>query len=379
MSFLNQMLASISSGSPSVPNQTPSTRPAGSRPAAQSTTDQTPTSQFSRTNSVVQAGVKRKAENGNGSAQGQPKAARTDSNAPGDKNMIRPRPVIAAGLSSFGSSSSQGTAKPASPKPSTTTLTSSTTSTSAAPKKGYLATLERAKAAQAAKSSVGVIKHKPIERLAKKDRLALKAEAVSRKKPGPGPGQNGRSAPPSDRDARLSAKSSSNNEDGVGAKSKQGKPQDPGGYKGTMRPSNTTTTAYRGTMRPSASTPSLAKPRGPGLDRSRSSSLAARSKDKTRKGGYASYSDGDSVDEDENDFIDDDEDEDARDWGGGGDGYGSEASSDMEAGLDEMDTEEQASLRAARREDEVAAREEADARARKAARKKSATGAGRRM
>ena len=241
----------------------------------------------------------------------------------------------------------------ASKPPGANAPSSATSTIQTAPKKGYLATLERAKAAQAAKNAVGVIKHKPIERVAKKDRLALKAEAVSRKK-----SVSTHQPSPSDRDNK-----------GDDTKSKPKSTES--GYKGTMRPSAPTTTGYKGTMRPSLTTnPSRSNTNLTSTrynsDRSRSSSLAAgRPKEKTRLAGYASYSEADSPDEE-----DEGEEEE--------NGYGSEGSSDMEAGMDEMDYEEQTSLRAARREDEEALIEEQEAKKRKEARKKAAMGVGRR-
>ena len=97
------------------------------------------------------------------------------------------------------------------------------------------------------------------------------------------------------------------------------------GYKGTMRPSANTST-YTGTMRPSGST-------------SRSSSQpASKPKDKVRYAGYASYSENSDDDMHSDDWDDD--------------------LSDMEAGISDVEEEEMSSLRAAKKEDEEALRQE---------------------
>ena len=322
------MLASIGSGSPSVPNPTITPRPAGSRPAPQVNSSNASPQKPSRPSPSVQAGVKRKAENGGERAEGQQKVVKTD------LRLSKPPVNKPVNLQSAGVAS-----------PASTT-----------PKRGYLAALEKAKAAQAAKPSASVFKHKPVERLAKKDRLALKAEAAGRKKTGAG--QNAKPALGS-KNARDGAKADT--------PAKEKSKQSDTGYKGTMRPS-AAAPVYKGTMRPSPATNNVSKSRPHGLDksryedRSRSSSVTAKGKVKGRMAGYASYSEVDLQDEE------DEEDEDD----------GSDMSSDMEAGMDDMYEEEQQSLRAARKEDEEALREENELKARKEARKNAALAATRR-
>ncbi|KAL1302444.1 hypothetical protein AAFC00_002836 [Neodothiora populina] len=187
------------------------------------------------------------------------------------------------------------------------------TPTSSAPKTGYLAILERAKAAQEAAKQAGQIKHKPAEKLTKKDRLRLQAEAAA--------AQKGKSVPAR---AAPGVKGRSKSADLVDSKSAQArkdrKPVDLG-YKGTMR-AGPTPLPYSGTMRPSGS----AVQRKP---------QPASSRDRYR---YASYSDEeDDMKEDEEDY---------------------ESESDMEAGMDDVDREEEEALRAARREDAEALRQE---------------------
>lgn len=197
-------------------------------------------------------------------------------------------------------------------------ISSAPTTPSIAPKTGYLATLERAKAAQEAAKKIGQITHKPVEKLTKKDRLKMQEEARAAQKggkplaarSGTGPGSKARSksAEPVDRKA--------------GPVKKERKPADLG-YKGTMR-AGPTPLAYSGTMRPSGSAVSKPKPapsKGVSQDRYR----------------YASYSDEEDVEEDEEDY---------------------ESGSDMEAGMDEVDYEEEEALRIARREDAQALKEE---------------------
>ncbi|KAL9085733.1 MAG: hypothetical protein Q9165_007482 [Trypethelium subeluteriae] len=342
MSFLNQFLASIGSGSPSVPAQNSATRPRVPRPSAQADSNATTTPKPVAASTTTQLGVKRKAENGNDDVQR--KAAKTDLSSLGDRNTAKPRPAANVNSLSSRIPSFQGIAKPTTPKPADSSAAGPPAAASTAPKSRYLATLEKAKAAQAAKSSVGIIKHKPIERLQKKDRLALKAEASGRKKP------HDAKSTPSNKDARNGFKS----EDASKVKLK---PAD-SAYKGTMRPSAAAPTAYKGTMRPSASTTSLAKGHSSASDKS-------RSKEKGRMAGYASYSEADSFDEEDDEELEEEEEE---------GGYGSDMSSDMEAGMDDVFDEEQMSLRVARKEDDEALKEENELKARKEARKKAALG-----
>ncbi|KAF2238103.1 hypothetical protein EV356DRAFT_564295 [Viridothelium virens] len=342
MSFLNQVLASIGSGSPSVPAQSPATRPRVPRPSAQADNNAAPAQETIATSTITQSGLKRKAENGNDDVQR--KAAKTDLSSLGDRNTPKPRPAANVNSLSSRTPSFQGTAKSTTPKPANSNIAGSSASASTAPKSRYLATLEKAKAAQAAKSSVGIIKHKPIERLQKKDRLALKAEASGRKKP------HAAKPAPSSKDTRNGVKS----ED---ASKVRPKPAE-SGYKGTMRPSAAAPTAYKGTMRASASTPNLAKGRPSAPDKT-------RSKEKGRMAGYASYSEADSYDDEDDEELEEEEEE---------GGHGSDMSSDMEAGMDDVFDEEQLSLRVARKEDDEALKEENELRARKEARKRAALG-----
>lgn len=186
---------------------------------------------------------------------------------------------------------------------------------SSAPKKGYLAILEKAKAAQETAKPFGQIKHqkKEKERLSSKARARLAEEAAAAKKMEKRPVSS--PSKPSDRSAGKAAPA---------GPPVDGKKQSVEvGYKGTMRSASST---YQGTMDRSGSKPGAnrpAKPPAPGA--------AGRYR-------YAEESEEEDEDEDMDDYD--------------------SASSDMEAGLDDIDREEMLSARQARQEDEEALREE---------------------
>ncbi|KAF1346689.1 hypothetical protein BDV97DRAFT_224482 [Delphinella strobiligena] len=199
--------------------------------------------------------------------------------------------------------------------PKATTSTSSTTPTtpSVAPKSGYLATLERARAAQEAAKQLGQLKHKPTEKLTKKDRLRMQAEAAAAQK-GKGPAARGEAG------VKARSKSADPVDAKTGTVKKERKPVDLG-YKGTMRAAPAPF-SYSGTMRPAGSAAARKPQPGP------SKGMGGRYR-------YASYSD--EEEEEEEDY---------------------ESESDMEAGMDDVDMEEEEALRIARREDAEALREE---------------------
>ncbi|OJD32840.1 proteophosphoglycan ppg4 [Diplodia corticola] len=247
-------------------------------------------------------------------------------------SAVARKPTTYASVAKSGPSTNAAAAKPV-PKPVTKpapAVSAAPAASGPAPKKGsYQEILARAKAAQQEKPPVGAIKHKPLEKLTKKEKLALqeknKQAAAAAKDPklalkqGLKPGLKG---PAKGVDAKA----------GEAVKEKKKAPDL--GYQGTMR----------GTMRPAAKEPAYqgtmhkgaAAARRPGLDRgdrSRSGSLGPRPMEKR----YRYYED-DDEEEEEN--------------------YDSEGSSDMEAGIFDVDQEEQMSLRVARKEDEEALREE---------------------
>ena len=169
---------------------------------------------------------------------------------------------------------------------------------------------------------MGQIKHKPVEKLTKKDRLRLQAEAAAAQKGRSLSGARGAAARVG-QGAKGRSKSAEPLASKGGPVKKDRKPVDLG-YKGTMRAAPAPLT-YTGTMRPSGSAVSRKAPPGP-----------PRGGERYR---YASYSDeeDDDVDEEQEDY---------------------ESESDMEAGMDEVDYEEEQAARIARREDAEALREE---------------------
>lgn len=201
------------------------------------------------------------------------------------------------------------------PKPIPATVGSSTTPT-AAPKKGYLALLQKAKEKDTTKPVVPPGKHEPTKILSRKERLALKAEAsagAKGKKPVTG-------MPPRSADGKADASKG------------QRKPVEVG-YQGTARPTKKPIdVGYRGTARP-ASAPASS---------SRNGTPAAKAKTKPAQGRYDGYADWDDLDD-----MDDEEED-----------YESDASSDMEGGVWDVEEEENLTLKAAKKEDAEALAEE---------------------
>ena len=226
---------------------------------------------------------------------------------PGSVQVVRSAPKLAL------SAKSNGPDNPTTPSGS---------SAQTAPKRGFASIMEKAKAAQALAESSGSagIKHKPVTKLSKRERL----RAIEEAKHKPHKGDNGRPR-------GSTHKSTSGDADLNVAR------QVPG-YKRTMKKAGPEI-SYRGTMRKAGS-----------------GEAKLKSKDKKdlgqdKYGGYASWSDLDDAEEVEED-------------------YDSEGSSAMEEGFDDMEREELAALRAARKEDQEALEEEERHRQEKLARKK---------
>ena len=113
----------------------------------------------------------------------------------------------------------------------------------------------------------------------------------------------------------------------------QRKPADVG-YQGTARPAKAPApVAYKGTARPQAAA----------APTSRGGTPAAKPKPKQEKGRYDGYADWSDLDD-----MEDDE----------GDDYASDASSDMEGGMWDVEKEEQEALKFAKKEDAEALAEE---------------------
>lgn len=179
----------------------------------------------------------------------------------------------------------------------------------AAPKTGYLAMLERAKAAQEAAKPMGQIKHVRKEKLTRREREKMLAEAAAANKTNGLQAKGGKAAPGS----RGNSATPIGTKPGDPAK-KERRPVEIG-YKGTIRPTSSSGPSYRGTMQ----------------------SGKANASQLRRHVAHSDEEDGDD-DEDEEDYE--------------------SGSSDMEAGRDDIDREEMQSVRAARMEDEAALREE---------------------
>lgn len=200
------------------------------------------------------------------------------------------------------------------PKP-TPNATTTTTSSSAAPKKGYLALLQKAKEKDSTKPIAPPVKHEVTKILTKKERLALKAEASATAK-GKKP------------TVPLSGKLSDLRADASKDKRKTSELA----YQGTARPAKKPEVGYKGTARPTSAPP--ASSRG-GL----SSAKAKPTAPKHKYDGYANWDDLDDMEDEEDD-------------------YASDASSDMEGGMWDVEQEEQLALKAAKKEDAEALAEE---------------------
>ena len=180
--------------------------------------------------------------------------------------------------------------------------------------------MERAKAAQEdakAKASAG-IKHKPMEKMSRKERLRMMEEAKAEQKSVKRRKQNY-----SDRSRSGTPITTKSGPTETSFKSTIKKKAEPLAYKGTMRAV------------------------GPGEAKEKQKS---KGQAQDKYGGYADWSD-----------LDDMEDE---------EGYGSDGSSDMDAGWDDVEEEESRALRVARKEDQEALEEEERLRRDKMQRKK---------
>ncbi|KAI2616535.1 hypothetical protein GGR54DRAFT_609493 [Hypoxylon sp. NC1633] len=280
------------------------------------------------------------------SSNGTP-SARPLTNAPQSKqsSSLAPRPKL-----SSASLAAASRVPPAKPSPTTPTLSDP----SKAHKKGsYQEIMERAKKAQATMGKVGMIQHKAMD---KKER-PVKTEqkpGVTKGKDGKPYSGNGRTSGTSSRTpARPGMVGREASRFGARKDAKSGVKSRPGSSgsevpEKKLKKSATATTGYTGTARPR-----------PGAASGRSSS--------SRKGHSSSYKSGgllappkpsrrdrdqyeDEYDDDMDDFIDYDDDEDV-DPRGGGYGYDSDASSDMEAGLTDIDVEERRAEKMAVEED----------------------------
>ncbi|KAL7786775.1 hypothetical protein V8C37DRAFT_391676 [Trichoderma ceciliae] len=217
----------------------------------------------------------------------------------------------------------------------------------APPKKGsYAEILARAQRAQAAMGQVGKIQHKKVEKGAiKKDKERSDTKAApsgpqGRKpptgykgssKPGQRNGTNGNATSKADRNGAVSRPPPK-----AMASSKKASEPEP---EKKLKKAAVATTGYTGTARPKpgAASKKSNAPRGGAL-----LNAPPPRPGSSRRSRYE-----DDYDEEMEDFIDyDDEEEDGQRYG-----YASDGSSDMEAGLEDIDDEERLAERIARRED----------------------------
>ncbi|KAI1754106.1 hypothetical protein F4782DRAFT_495142 [Xylaria castorea] len=248
--------------------------------------------------------------------------------------------------------SALATAKVAPSKPCPTTPT--TSNPSQAPKKGsFKEIMARGAKVQEVMGKVGMIQHKSTDKAtAKKERDVTKPEqksgmglAAKGKMAAPytgtgrAPTTTGRDNGPTGASARTASRNGPSKDVKTGAKSKSASGANDLAEKKTKK-SATATTGYAGTARPR---PGAAAGKGPSRGDQRPRHGGLLEPPRTNRRGK----DEEEFDEDLDDFIDyDDEEEDA-----GPRYYDSEGSSDMEAGLSDIDTEERRAELFAREED----------------------------
>jgi hypothetical protein len=221
---------------------------------------------------------------------------------------------------------STGNSRPASPK-----TVPPATSSKLPPKGSFADLMAKAKAVQQTAPKVGVLKHQaalPKEKLSKSERKKRAMEALAKEK------EAARGArKPGQATGYTLGKPGSKREEGL---AKRREPSDDS-YKGTSRPAQPT---YKGTA-----------------------GLPARQDGRGRRDSRRPRS---------NEYLGTDE-EDEGDIHDNYDNYYSDDSSDMEAGLDDVEREEELALRAARREDEDDIQRELAAKKEKLERKKKLT------
>ncbi|KAH9825690.1 SPT2 chromatin protein [Teratosphaeria destructans] len=322
MTSFSSLLSSV--GKPAQPQS-----PAVSSPKSATSRPQAPGDRFKLTANNAAAGAKRRSEEpASGSVA---KAAKTEQNGVPSRPTAAPsgrfqlsKPGQPSSRPNTPGNESANLQRPATRPSSRPAISAPGTPTEVVQKKGFAAILERAKAQQAAKKDamVGVIKHKPVEKLSRKEREKLFAEQKAQQK----------------RDKKAGAAQNDRSRSGTpvgkaGASLK--KPAEPVTYKGTMKKASPEPISYKGTMKAAGSVPKPVPKKGAAQD---------------KYGGYASWSD-----------LDEAEDEDEEDY---------DSEDDMEAGFDDMEHEETAALKAARKEDLEALEEEERHRREKLERKK---------
>ncbi|CZT22706.1 uncharacterized protein RCC_08411 [Ramularia collo-cygni] len=368
MTSFQSLLSSIGGGQPKAPQPKTSGATNSAPGTPGSTRPPIPPSTARPAATNLAAGVKRKPDDQPGPPQ--PKTVRTEVRVPvrptsqgGAHPAAKPAPSITAAPKPTSSAMAQptayrGTARPSgsiqpakplsapapAPKPaakqptvtaSTTTPTAPTADSSSKPKRGFAAIMAKAKAAEEVAKAAGssMIKHKTVEKMTKREREKERERAQQAVKANGKPGAKAAKA------GQLPDRSRSNTPNDVKPGLSKKAPEI--AYKGTMKKpvKPVPEIAYRGTMRKSVPGEQAPKP------------VAKKGMAQDKYGGYASWSDLSGAEDEEED-------------------YESDASSMMEAGLDDVEAEETMALRAAKREDQEAMEEEERLRREKAERKK---------
>ncbi|PGH37009.1 hypothetical protein GX50_00245 [[Emmonsia] crescens] len=323
MSFLNSVLSSIETGD-ITPTATPAARNPAPRPTSSISKPSSTPSSTAQTNSRTTLGQKRRAEDDVRLAGKPYKVSRSSSPQRSTSQKSTPAPSVATKPRSV---SKPGASKLTTKPPSTSTPKNGApppVSPAKPPPKGsYAEMMLRAKALQEkAPMKLGMIKHHSV---AKEKQLLQKRKAMEAKQKGVEGEKNKKNG------TTTPAKSSNINGQQIAklsaARAALLKSRGESQYKGTARP---------------PSTPSVPEYKGTSGLPSRSASGNGRGK---KKGSRAPVRDEylATDEEDEGDFYDD------YDEGGG---YYSDESTDMEAGLLDVEEEEQRALRVAKIEDE---------------------------
>ncbi|KAH7159873.1 hypothetical protein B0J13DRAFT_519314 [Dactylonectria estremocensis] len=282
-------------------------------------------------------------------------------------NGTNPRPSVLSARPLNGSNRVQKSLPPSrpSPGPSNAPLPSR-----AAPKKGSFAEiLARGQRAQAVMGQVGKIQHKKVEKGAaaptpkkEKDEPRMDPRAANSKKLPQRPSGYSGTAKPGQRNGPVANGGHRDGRNGKAALTKAdiAKSATEEEREKKFKKAAAATTGYTGTARPKpgASSKKHDTPRGGAL-------LSRAPRPATSKSRFD-----DGYDEDMDDFID--YDDEGEDEGGPRYDYDSDASSDMEAGLDDIDGEERRAEHIARREDIEEERLERSLKAAKEDRKRKA-------
>ncbi|KAI0099073.1 hypothetical protein GGR51DRAFT_536649 [Nemania sp. FL0031] len=287
------------------------------------------------------------------SGQRMASTSNSKSSAASSSNAQPKRPSEASSRSKL-NPSTLATAKVAPSRPSPTTP--NTPNSSQAPKKGsFKEIMARGAKAQEVMGKVGMIQHKSIDKgVVKKEREVSKPE----QRAGAGPSARGKAVAPytgtsrpstaAGRDqgstsasGRTASRTGPSKDLKAGGKSKSGSTANDVVEK-KVKKSATATTGYAGTARPRPGTTANKGSSSRGDQRSSRGGLL----EPPRMGRRSKYED--EYDEDLDDFIDYDDEEEQE---GGPRYYDSDGSSDMEAGMSDIDTEERRAELYAREED----------------------------